>query len=158
MKRGKGFIELGERLKAAAARIRGSRAVADVEASPPVPWPVFRRRSASTRGRYRRAGLCDECGGGAKRKGKALEIRPHEIGCPRLRQIIEIEASDVCSQCGAKKSREKTFDPRVQMVVSYVECPKGCSRTTSWTEPTRADIKELGLVRRKSSRKAKGPK
>lgn len=114
----------------------------------PTRWvpPPFKRRAESTRLRYKREGRCDECGAGLRKQGGKLLLGCHHPNCPRLKQIVATEKRGICSQCGAKKEREKGWDEHMQMVVKTEHCPNGHSHSMWWSFPTKRDIRELGLV------------
>lgn len=54
-------------------------------------------------------------------------LAPHSMDCPALAQIVAMEDSGICSQCGATKIVELFFDDQFNMDGRREECPNGCS-------------------------------
>lgn len=78
------------------------------------------------------------------------------MDCGALAEIVRIEKSGVCSQCGAMKKASLAWDKSMGAIVRSEHCPEGHSHGMSWVFPedaTQAERDQLGLVEKKPKRK-----
>lgn len=92
--------------------------------------PPFRRRAESTRKKYRRLGLCLECGAGLLVTKKVARLTCHHPNCPVLKKIIAIEKRGICSQCGTRKEKREGTDRGFHVVREW--CPNGHGSSMTW--------------------------